>query len=59
MSDSNCRECPFKAKYDANPKSILGKIWRWHINFCPGWKSYIKSLSSDETKEIKKAYNLK
>ena len=35
----------------------MGRFWRWHINFCPGWKGYFKSLSTDEQNEIRKKYN--
>jgi len=56
---SNCEKCPFRARYDKNPKSILGRIWRWHINFCPGWKSYMKSVSDEQRAELIKKYNLK
>ena len=30
-----CENCKFRAHYDKNPKSALGRFWRWHINFCP------------------------
>ena len=59
MSEPGCATCPFRAKYDKNPKSILGRIWRWHINFCPGWKKYMESLSDAERKKIVKQYGLK
>ncbi|HNT89174.1 MAG TPA: hypothetical protein PKL84_15030 [Candidatus Hydrogenedentes bacterium] len=52
MSDSGCATCAFRAKYDKNPRSILGRLWRWHTNFCPGWKAYMKSLSEDERGEL-------
>ncbi len=58
MADHNCETCKFKARYDDNPKSILGKIWRWHINFCPGWKGYMKSMSDDDKQNIVTKYNL-
>lgn len=48
MAEENCASCAWRAKYDNNPKSILGRLWRWHINFCPGWKKYFTSLSQDE-----------
>ena len=35
----------------------MGRFWRWHINFCPGWKGYFKALSPDEQNEIRKKYN--
>jgi hypothetical protein len=58
MADHNCEECKFRAKHDAKPKSILGRIWRFHINFCPGWKGYMKSLNDDEKQTIVERYNL-
>ena len=51
-----CENCKFRAKYDNNPKSLLGRIWRWHIGWCPGWKSYLKSLSEEELIQIKAKY---
>lgn len=32
MSNPNCPNCTFKARYDRNPKSLPGRIWRWHIS---------------------------
>jgi len=54
----NCQECPFRAKYDKNPKSILGRLWRWHIKWCPGWKKYMNSLTDEERSKIDKKYNI-
>ena len=39
MAQYPCENCKFRAHYDKNPKSVLGRIWRWHINFCPGFKA--------------------
>ena len=44
----NCEKCKFRAKYDQKPNSFLGKFWRWHINFCPGWKAYVTSQSEEK-----------
>lgn len=52
-----CEKCSLRAKYDGNPKSLLGKFWRWHINFCPGWKHYFISLSDEQKTELRKKYN--
>ena len=57
MSESGCATCSFRAKYDAKPKSFLGRLWRWHAYFCPGWKGYMKSLPNDEKKQIIEKYN--
>ncbi|NLD38726.1 MAG: hypothetical protein GX654_17835 [Desulfatiglans sp.] len=55
----SCENCRFRSRYDKDPKSFLGRIWRWHIGFCPGWKQYYKSLSDDKKFELTKMYNLK
>ncbi len=59
MADHNCPDCAFRAKYDNNPKSLLGRLWRWHANWCPGWKSYMTSLPEEEKGEIAAKYNMK
>ncbi len=59
MAESNCPNCAFRAKYDNNPKSLLGRIWRWHTGFCPGWKGYMKSLDKAERQQIAQKYGMK
>ena len=59
MADLNCKNCSFRAKYDNNPKSFLGRIWRWHAGWCPGWKAFLKSLTDSEKNELIEKYNLK
>ena len=56
MAESNCANCSFRAKYDRNPKSLLGRLWRWHINFCPSWKGYFTSLSVEEKAKLAEQY---
>ncbi|SDW07662.1 hypothetical protein SAMN05444411_10126 [Lutibacter oricola] len=59
MKKHMCNECKLRAKYDEKPNSFVGKFWRWHINFCPGWKAYLKSLDNDAKNKLKLKYNLK
>jgi len=59
MPDQNCENCAFRAKYDNNPRSFLGKLWRWHANWCPGWKLYMKSLSDEDRIRTAEKYNMK
>ena len=59
MADQNCENCAWRAKYDNNPKSLMGKLWRWHINFCPGWKSYMTSLSQEDKFTLADKYSFK
>ena len=59
MADHSCETCGFRAKYDAKPKSLLGRLWRWHVGWCPGWKAYMKSLPEDDRIALAKRYNLK
>lgn len=51
-----CDNCKFRAKYDNKPTSLLGRLWKWHIGWCPGWKSYLKSVSEEERDRLKVQY---
>lgn len=55
--EHNCANCPIRAKHDTNPKSFIGRFWRWHINFCPGWKAYFTSLPEEQKSEFRQKYN--
>jgi hypothetical protein len=55
----SCDDCRFRAIHDRKPKSLLGRIWRWHINFCPGWKKYFRNLPEDKQQELAIRYDLK
>jgi hypothetical protein len=57
VSESGCATCAWRAKYDEKPKSIMGRLWRWHANFCPGWKQYMKSLPDEEKQAFIERYN--
>jgi hypothetical protein len=59
MAEQNCENCAWRAKYDMKPHSILGKLWKWHTGFCPGWKSYMSSLPENERIKIAQHYNMK
>ena len=59
MADGSCEKCAFRAKHDENPKSLAGRFWRWHINFCPGWKKYFISLTSEEKSKLAAQYNFR
>ena len=54
---SNCENCKFRATYDKNARSILGRIWKWHISWCPGWKAYLKSLPDENRKKLREQYS--
>ena len=40
-----CENCEMRKKAEANPKSFLSRLWRWHTRFCPGWKAYQAHLA--------------
>jgi hypothetical protein len=56
MLTHHCSHCSFRARYDRNPASLLGRLWKWHIRFCPGWRGYLKSLPEPERSELQKRY---
>ena len=51
-----CESCFMRARYDKNPASLLGRLWKWHAGWCPGWKSYMKSLPAEKQKELAEKY---
>ncbi|MEJ5362538.1 MAG: hypothetical protein WHV26_10800 [Spirochaetota bacterium] len=53
-----CETCSLRMRYDQNHRSLLGRLWRWHINFCPGWKMYMKSLPEAKKEELIQKYSL-
>ncbi|MCK5100930.1 MAG: hypothetical protein KAR45_22665 [Desulfobacteraceae bacterium] len=59
MAGHNCVNCGFRTKYDNNPKSFFGRLWRWHTGWCPGWKKYIISLPNEERIKLAEKYNMK
>ncbi|MCY1719916.1 hypothetical protein OU798_06150 [Prolixibacteraceae bacterium Z1-6] len=59
MAESTCENCKLREKYDKKPKSFLGRFWRWHIGFCPGWKAFMQSLDEEKQQELRVKYNLK
>ena len=52
-----CETCMFRAHYDKNPKSALGRFWRWHINFCPGFKAYFKAQTPETKAALRAKYD--
>lgn len=54
-----CENCKLRAHYDQHPKSLMGRFWRWHIGFCPGWKAYFASLEAEQQQLLREKYNLK
>lgn len=59
MAGIKCEKCGFRARYDRDPKSLLGRLWRWHAGWCPGWKGYMSSLPPDERARLAEKYDLK
>lgn len=55
--EPGCAACAWRAKHDALPKSFLGRLWRWHANFCPGWRGYMTGLPEDERKALEERYS--
>ena len=53
---NQCANCKLRAKYDQKPTSLVGRFWRWHINFCPGWKAYFTALPAEKQDALRKQY---
>jgi hypothetical protein len=40
-----CENCRTRQKAEANPKTLMARLWRWHTRWCPGWKAYQAHLA--------------
>lgn len=58
MPAPSCADCGLRKRYDANPRSLLGRFWRWHANWCPGWKKYLASLPEAERTALAERYGM-
>lgn len=56
MKEKKCANCGLRAYYDRKPQSLLGRIWKWHIAWCPGWKAYLGCLPPEKKQEIMNKY---
>ena len=54
----SCEGCGFRARYEKNPKSLLGRVWRWHAGWCPGFRKYITSLPDPERIDLARRYRM-
>lgn len=52
----SCADCDIRKSYDKDPSSVLGRMWKWHIRYCPGWKGYLTSLPEKERQMIQEKY---
>jgi len=57
MATYPCETCPFRAIHDKNPKSFVGRLWRWHINFYPGWKNYFTHQDPETQAKLREQYH--
>ena len=53
---SNCEKCRLRGRYEKKPDSLLGRFWKWHIGWCPGWKGYLKSLPEEKRVALNRKY---
>ena len=47
-----CETCPLRQKAEENPKTLFARLWRWHTNWCPGWKEYQAHLAEQTSFQI-------
>lgn len=43
--ESGCESCKWHSYAERKPGSLIGKLWRWHTKWCPGWKAYQEELA--------------
>ena len=48
--EMHCATCGIRQRAEAAPNSILARVWKWHTNWCPGWRAYQKALAETRGK---------
>lgn len=43
-----CETCMTRARSEANPNSLVARLWRWHTGWCPAWKAYQDYLATQK-----------
>ena len=51
LEEYRCETCPFRKRAEERPNSLMGRFWRWHTKWCPGWKAYQKWLAEQEAQQ--------
>jgi len=44
MSLHRCADCPIRHRAAKEPRSIFGRVHRWHMRWWPGYKIYQREL---------------
>jgi len=43
--EMRCANCGIRQMAEANPNSLMSRLWKWHTGWCPGWNAYQKALA--------------
>jgi hypothetical protein len=47
-----CESCPIRKRAQANPRTWIARLWRWHTSWCPGWKAYQACLAEQAKQQV-------
>ncbi len=45
-----CETCGFRRYAEKHPNSLIGRFWKWHTGWCPGWKKYVRETGGPEVR---------
>jgi hypothetical protein len=45
--EMRCATCGIRRRAEANPNSVMARVWKWHTGWCPGWKAFQDALARD------------
>ncbi|NJB69280.1 hypothetical protein GGQ74_002977 [Desulfobaculum xiamenense] len=46
-----CEICPLRRFAERRPQSLIARIWRWHISWCPGYRLYKRQAQGEAQAE--------
>ena len=50
--EMRCASCGIRQRAEADPNSIMARVWKWHTGWCPGWSAYQKALAETSREVI-------
>jgi hypothetical protein len=56
--EMRCASCGIRRQAEANPNSVMARVWKWHTGWCPGWRAYQNALKDAEEPVVQVTANM-
>jgi len=56
--EMRCATCGIRQRAEANPNTVMARVWKWHTGWCPGWRAYQKALAETRGEGVQVMSNM-